>query len=183
MIASENKIFSTVNKTRTEFRRIPGYKDYWVSANGEIISTKKNNPIIMKPISAKDGHMYVFLYSNGNTKKMWVHRAVLYAWDRSPKYYEECRHLNDIPYDNRLGNLCWGTREENLNDRRINNGLPVGEKSGTCKLTEKQVLEIRKEYGKTSLRKLGEKYGVSHTAIRRAALGIKWSYLKEENNA
>lgn len=167
-----------------EFRAIPGYEEYWASADGEIASTKKSDPIIMKPISTTDGHMYVFLYSDGNMKKMWIHRAVLLSWDRLPEEFEECRHLNDVPSDNRLENLCWGTRAENVNDKRANNGLPVGEKSGTCKLTEKQVLEIRKEYGKTSLRKLGEKYGVSHTAIRRAALGIKWSYLsKEEKNA
>lgn len=42
-----------------------------------------------------------------------------------------------------------------------------------------EVLEIRKARGTASLRELGAKYGVSHTAIRRAMLGIKWGYLEE----
>lgn len=37
----------------------------------------------------------------------------------------------------------------------------------------------RKARGTASLRELGAKYGVSHTAIRRAMLGIKWGYLEE----
>ena len=56
---------------------------------------------------------------------------------------------------------------------------PIGERSGTHKLTIEDVIKIRKEYGKKSLRKLASEYGVSHTAIRRAALGIKWGHLKE----
>ena len=79
----------------------------------------------------------------------------------------------------RLENLCWGSRQENVDDKRVNDKMPVGERSGTHKLTEAEVLEIRKARGTASLRELGAKYGVSHTAIRRAMLGIKWGYLEE----
>lgn len=103
-------------------------------------------------------------------------RAVLLAWDREPLPDEECRHLNDCHDDNRLENLCWGSRQENVDDKRVNDKMPVGERSGTHKLTEAEVLEIRKARGTASLRELGAKYGVSHTAIRRAMLGIKWGY-------
>jgi len=108
-----------------------------------------------------------------------VHRAVLLAWDREPLPDEECRHLNDCHDDNRLENLCWGSRQDNVDDKRVNDKMPVGERSGTHKLTEVEVLEIRKARGTASLRELGAKYGVSHTAIRRAMLGIKWGYLEE----
>ena len=53
----------------------------------------------------------------------------------------------------------------------------MGVKFGWYYKTE--VLEIRKARGTASLRELGAKYGVSHTAIRRAMLGIKWGYLEE----
>ena len=127
------------------WKNIPGYDNYWASKDGMILSTKKNNPIIMNNIVSKDGHLYVFLYKDGIMKKMWVHKAVLLAWDREPFNGEECRHLNDISNDNRLENLCWGTRLENVEDKRRNGGIPYGERSKSHKLTNIQVMEIREK--------------------------------------
>lgn len=161
-----------------EFRAIPGCEEYWASADGEIASTKKSDPIIMKPISTTDGHMYVFLYSDGNMKKMWIHRAVLLAWDREPILGEECRHLNDMPEDNRLENLCWGTRTENVADKRRNGGIPYGERAGIHKLTDSQVLEIREKYSKgKSSSDLSVEYGVSKNTILQIVRGNKWKNL------
>lgn len=160
------------------WKKIPDYDNYWISKDGRILSTKKKKPIIMKPISALDGHMYLFLYSNGNMKKMWIHRAVLLAWDRKPMDGEECRHLNDIPTDNRIENLCWGTRIENVADKRRNGGIPCGEKNVAHKLSEKQVMEIREKYSKDiSSSDLSVEYGVSKNTILEIARGNKWKHL------
>ena len=166
-------------KTRIEWRPIPNFSGYFVSNDGRILSLKNKMPRILKHILSKDGHHYVFLYKNNKMHKMWVHRAVLLAFDREPLPNEECRHLDGSPSNNKLENLCWGTRQENTDDKKTHGTLPIGERSGTHKLTIEDVIKIRKEYGKKSLRKLASEYGVSHTAIRRAALGIKWGHLKE----
>ena len=158
---------------------IPDFPGYYASRDGRILSCKYKACRILKPIKARDGHLYVFLYRNGKMHKMWAHRAILLAFGRKPLPGEECRHLDGNPANNRLENLCWGTRQENANDKRKHGTLPIGEKSGTHKLTVKDVKAIRKLYGKQSLRTLATKFGVSHTAIRRAALGIKWSHVKE----
>lgn len=159
---------------------IPGHHGkYFASRNGQILSLAKSQskPRVLRQI--RDGeYLHVFLY-DGTREKLRVHRAVLLAWDREPLPDEECRHLNDCHGDNRLENLCWGSRQENVDDKRVNDKMPVGERSGTHKLTEAEVLEIRKARSTASLRELGAKYGVSHTAIRRAMLGIKWGYLEE----
>jgi len=172
----------SVFKFGKEWKEIPGYDGYFASADGQILSFVKseNKPRILKQITSEDGYLYVFLYRNGEMTKMFVHRAVLMAWVRLPADGEEGRHLNDNQTENRLENLAWGTRVDNVADKRQNGRLPVGEKSGTHKLTEEQVLEIRSLYGKVSLRKLAQKYGVSHTSVRRAALGIKWAHLEEK---
>jgi len=158
---------------------IPDFPGYYASKDGRILSLKYKTPRILRQIKTKDGYYYVFLYRNHKKYKMWVHRAVLMAFDRKPLPNEECRHLDGNPANNKLENLCWGTRQENVDDKKRHGSLPVGERSGTHKLTTKDVLIIRKEYGKKSLRKLASEFGVSHTAIRRAALGIKWWHLKE----
>jgi len=167
-----------------KWRPIPEFEDYFASDDGEILSLAKsrNKPRIMNQLTSPDGHKYVFLHKNKKQTKMFVHRAVLMAWVRMPRPDEEGRHLNDKPWENTLENLAWGTRQENTDDKRRNGGIPIGERSGTHKLTEQQVLEIKELYGKQPLRVIAAKYGVSHTAIRRAALGIKWAYLEEEND-
>lgn len=158
--------------------KIPEYEDYYVSNDGRILSEKKRTPHIMNPITSKDGHMYVFLYKNGNMKKEWIHRIVLSAWDRLPEDGEVGRHLNDNPSDNRICNLAWGTYEDNSNDRRKNKGFLNGEKCYSHKLNESQVMEIRERYadGESSADLCGE-YGVARNTIIAIARGDKWKHL------
>lgn len=160
------------------WKPIPDHENYFASKDGRILSTKKKDPAIMKPILSKDGHMYVFLYDKGKMKKMWIHRAVLLAWDREPMKNEEARHLNDIPSDNRLENLCWGSRLENVSDKRRNGGIRYGEKSVFHKLTDVQVMEIREKYSKDkSLTDLSAEYRVSKSTILQIVRGNKWKHL------
>lgn len=156
-----------------------GYPGYYVSPRGDVLSEKRKVPIVMNPISSPDGHLYVFLYRAGAMNKCWVHRLVLETFGRRARDGEECRHLDGNPANNHLSNLAWGTRQENSDDKGRHGTLPRGERSGAHKLTEADVLEIRRRYGTASLRCLAREYGVSHTCIRRAALGIKWGWLHE----
>lgn len=54
------------------------------------------------------------------------------------------RHLNDIPADDRLDNLAWGTHKQNKEDAIRNGRQPVRERHGMAKLTWPQVREIRR---------------------------------------
>ena len=165
-----------------EWKQIPDYCGYYASKEGEILSLvkSKNKPRILKQIPTGEGHLYVFLYSGEKMTKMFVHRAVLLAWVGPPADGQEGRHLDDNGENNVLENLAWGSRQENVDDKKRNGGMPIGERSGTAKLTEAQVLEIRRRVGKEPLRSLAKEYGVSHTAIRRAANGTKWGHITED---
>ena len=48
------------------WKRVPGYDSYFASKDGRIISTTRgvDKAIIMKPMSACRGHLYVFMYKN-----------------------------------------------------------------------------------------------------------------------
>jgi hypothetical protein len=65
------------------------------------------------------GYPAVTLSAPGQaTKRVRVHLLVLEAF-RGPRPYRcEALHGNDIAYDNRAVNLRWGSRRENLADRR-----------------------------------------------------------------
>lgn len=156
---------------------IPEFPSYSVTPDGTVLSAKQGGLRALKPIASKDGHLYVFLYRGGQMHKMWLHKAVLLAYVGPPAEGQECRHLDGVPSRNHLDNLRWGTRQENADDKQRHGTQQRGEKSGTHKLTEVDVLEIRQRIGTMPLRALAKEYGVSHTAIRRAALGIKWAHL------
>lgn len=163
-----------------EWRPVPGRPGYEVSIEGHMRSLRSGQPRQMKHILSPDGYQYVFTYDGqpSRMRKLWVHRAVLLAFvGPRPTCDHETRHLDGNPGHNALDNLAWGTREENTEDRRTHGTIPRGERVGTARLTEAHVREIRELHGTVSLRQLGARFGVSHTAIRRAALGIKWGHL------
>ncbi len=163
-----------------KWRPIPGFDEYFASDDGEILSLAKsrNKPRIMNQFTSSDGHKYVFLYKNKKQTKMFVHRAVLMAWIGMPGPDEEGRHLNDRPSENNLENLAWGTRQENIDDKRRNGGIPIGERSGAHKVNEIQVLEIRRRYamGESSY-DLSAEYDISKNAVLKIVNGKSWSHL------
>lgn len=71
---------------------------------------------VLKSGTMTGGHQSVAL-CRGNSR--CVHELVLLAFDRKPNQGEECRHLNGDPSDNRLANLRWGTRSENIRDNKF----------------------------------------------------------------
>ena len=151
---------------------VPTHPGYSVNAQGEIRGPSGR---VLRPLRMPSGHLYVLTAKPSRPRKLFVHRAVLLAFvGPPPSPSHEARHLDGNPQNNALANLAWGNRLQNMADKRQHGTQPKGERAVSAKLTEAQVREIRRIYGSASLRQLAARYGVSHTAIRRAALGIKW---------
>lgn len=87
----------------------------------------------------------VRLKINNVLKSFLVHRLVLITFARYPKEKEECLHLNNIPWDNRIENLKWGTHKENMNLDKGNNHSHKKEANPNSKLTQKDVDFIREK--------------------------------------
>lgn len=155
--------------TGIEWRAVPGIAGYSVSNDGHIRGPRG----IMRPMSQCTGHKYII----ARRKKLFVHQAVLFAFVGRRPIGLETRHLDGDPTNNRLGNLQWGTKTENMRDKQLHGTQPRGETAGTAKLTDSQVYEMRDLAGSMSYREMGRRFGVSHTAARRAVLGIKWNHL------
>jgi hypothetical protein len=91
-------------------------------------------------------------------------------------------HLNDIPSDNRLINLQWGTPRENA-VRAIQNGRFVaagvrGERHHQAKLSEDQVREIRRRHAAgESAMSLARWFRMSDTTIGRIVMRRIWSHI------
>ena len=114
-----------------QFKPVPGYDGrFEVSLNGTVRTTpytdkagkhRKSRTIRPNP-NRKTGHLMVRLCYNGTVLTTSVHRLMLSAWVRPPLPGEEACHHNDIPDDNRLENLYWGTHTDNMRDAVRNKG-------------------------------------------------------------
>jgi plasmid maintenance system antidote protein VapI len=85
----------------------------------------------------------------------------------------ECRHLDGDPMNNRVENLTWGTRAENMHDRTRHGTDNGGERNQWAKLTNDQVVEIRERYiaGGIKQATLAAMYGVGVPAISTIVTG------------
>jgi len=74
--------------------------------------------------------------------------------------------------------LSWKTRTENQADRLAHGTHNRGERSGSAKLRENEVREIRALRGKMLQREIGEKFGISKSTIGNIHAGKIWGWLK-----
>ena len=136
---------------------------------------------LLKPGRDKDGYLQVGLYKEGQKKKCQVHRLVLEAFVEPCPEGEECRHLNGVRDDNRLENLAWGTPKENKADQVLHGTKAKGERHGSAKLTETDVVQIHNliALGLTQT-KIAKQFGVDQTLISLIHHGKNWTHLHPE---
>lgn len=95
------------------FVPISGYEDrYFISPNGDVYSVKSKR--LLKPLQNEKGYLYVDLRVNYKRKVKKIHRIVAETFLINTKGYKEINHKNGIKTDNRVENLEWCTRSENL---------------------------------------------------------------------
>lgn len=186
------KVVGEGNSSSTYFeiwRDIPGYENkYQVSNFDRVKSLKrtiqvhsKNNVFskvvnerILKPGKyTKCGHLSVVLGHGMNGRP--VHQLVALAFLGKPPKGMEVLHKNGNPLDNRLENLRYGTRTENILDVYY-----VGR--AWRKLTIEDVLSIR--FGlATNIKEseLASMYGVSLITISRIKNRRHYAWLKQKH--
>ncbi|MDD5589230.1 MAG: NUMOD4 domain-containing protein [Candidatus Nanoarchaeia archaeon] len=121
----------------------------------------------------------VGLCKNYVRKHYRVHRLVAETFIPNPERKPEVNHKNGNRFNNYVFNLEWVTPTENMR-HAYKNGLKCGlkgEKNSQAKMTEKQVLEIRKIYPKLSQGKLAKKYNVSVSLIKNVLKRRSWKHI------
>ena len=111
-------------------------------------------------------------------KSWYVHRLVAETFLPNPENKTEVNHKNGNKTDNRVENLEWSTRSENLKhafEAGLHNQL--GEAHRSNKLSKESVLEIRQNAQGLSQEALGTKYGVSQKAISSIINRKTWRHI------
>lgn len=93
------------------WKPVPGYPAFEVSDHGHIRDAATKH---LHKVHKANGYTLTGLGKRGSTTA--VHRLVLAAFVGPAPTGMECRHLNGNKGDNRLKNLCWGSRRENTLD-------------------------------------------------------------------
>jgi hypothetical protein len=155
---------------------------YFINEHGEIVSKKCNKKLRFK--TDKDGYCAVNLCTNEligakehKRKTFRVAGLVLREFgDEPPATMKDptVEHKDGNKKNNHISNLCWLERNENSKTRK--HTCP-GEKNGAAKLTEQQVIEIKKllSYQILTLREIGELYGVDKSTISKIKRSKNWS--------
>lgn len=172
----------------TPVKIIPNFPTYAISRNGRVRSihlsgrgsTKEGK--WLKPGLGKNGYLLCVLCEGSIRFSRTIHRLVLETYVGPCPEGMECRHLNGLRTDNRLENLCWGTRSENRFDA-VKHGTLVdnrGEKSVRAKLTNDQIPQIYHRYHDkiNTQKELAELFGVSHCRISRIVNRKDWTFVK-----
>ena len=175
-------------------RPIPGYPEYaadnwgdiwtlWRMARlstGRVVWSLGTEWTKMRKQLTRSGHYRLGLRRPDGTKKnKLVHCLVLEAFIGPCPPGLECRHKNGLPGDNFVGNIVWGTRSENANDRGRHGVRSFRGEGHVCAvMTEEEVLLARKLSADGMLLKdIVSKLGHNMGTVQSAIVGKSWSHL------
>lgn len=97
------------------WKPVLGYEGrYEVSDQGQVKSILAGK--VLAPNKMNHGYTCVHLYTNGRSTRQvkTIHQLVAAAFLPNPEQYREVNHKNFIRHDNRVENLEWVSRKQNV---------------------------------------------------------------------
>lgn len=161
-------------------KEIKDFLGYSVTDDGKVISYKYKTPRIMKTWYQKSGYENVKLCKNNQTYHFLIHRLVAEAFIPNPNNFPEVNHINKNRQDNRVENLEWSDRVDNVYDS-YSTMSPI-RNFRECILMTEDESKIIKEFQSiaAAARYASENFGCSESGLIRnhKSKGYKIEYKK-----
>ncbi len=176
-------MFSKHNGGLYSMKEIPDFPGYFADRDGNIYSLrhkKDNNHYLLSGSINMYGYLQYGLYDERSKLHSIVgHKIILSVFVGPRPINMQIRHLNGIKIDNRLCNLCYGTRQENAQDAIKFGEMPRGEQHKNSKLSSKQVRYIKKSLKNgVKVKLLAEIMEVSDSTIRQIRANKIWKHIQ-----
>ena len=157
---------------------IPGYVGHYKISNRGRIVSKKYGDTRPTATQIQRGYVKVSLCREDKRKTFFVHKLVLLAFKGQGLPGQECAHLNGNRSDNRIENLAWMTRKENLSHREQHGTAPKGSNNPNAKLRDadaRTIIEMVSKGCKGA--HVAKLFGVNKNTVYDIVSGRSWSHL------
>lgn len=143
--------------------------------------TTRPIPGTIRTIAVKrEGYCFVNLFRKSKGKPMYVHRLVALAFLPNPDNLPQVNHKDGDKLNNALTNLEWCSKSDNCR-HAIDHGLyeqARGESSGSAKVTESDVIEIRRLWAAGMLQKdIAARFGIGRKAVTKIVNRQRWKHV------
>lgn len=172
------------------WKTIPGFPDVyevssfgrartWVGKGRSMKKGRGETPYLMNLIPDRRGYFRVRMtMGDKKIKTPFVHQLVLRAFVGPPPPNSITRHLDGCPQNNVICNLAWGTPQQNADDRKVHGTDRRGEDHPNSKLTNAQVIEIRKLCAEgIPQREIAARFGVQQQVISQIKRRLIWKHV------
>jgi len=165
--------------TNSGFKKVPGFEYYWCSEFGDIYSTYGNK---IKKLSApydKYGYLRATLCASDRRHDLKVHQVVAKTFIGEIPKNMVVNHKDGNRTNNRFENLEYCTPADNeRHARRVLGKRLLGEKASRSKLSNKEVLMIRKlaDKGMNQI-EIAKKFNIGQVQVSRIVLRKNWSHI------
>ncbi|AGI61785.1 HNH endonuclease [Vibrio phage JSF3] len=128
---------------------IPEFENYEVSNFGNVRSTKRTKPILLKPDVTNHQHTQyarVTLSKEGITYRIAVHRLVAKVFIPNPHNKPHVNHIDNNGINNHVSNLEWCTHVENMQHSAKQGRQDLARKLGCEAASAKCELEMNQRF-------------------------------------
>lgn len=161
-------------KLKEKWKPIKDYEDYLISNLGMVKSIKNKSERLLKQGVGSSGYYSVALCKNGKPKTFRTHQLVAshFIGEANDRIVN---HKDGNKLNNEVTNLEYVSYSDNIQHAYDNKLRPNGEDIYCAKLSNKDVINIRKLLGYGFSRKeLSEEFNVSETTILRINNNINY---------